>query len=326
MNQSAALRSRLTQINENNFEDIALEVFKFQAVQNTVYSKFLALTGFRPDEIKSIDNIPFLPIRFFKTQVIKTGDWPSEKIFRSSGTSETGYSYHHVRDQEFYLANAVMNYEETFGPLKATCFLAVLPSYTERNDASLAAMADWFIKQTEIPESGFYPNDPYRLRKVIDSALEKGLQVMVLGVTFALLDLVTGGFNFTGVRVMETGGMKGRGKELIREELHKILKDSSPLEICSEYGMTELLSQAYARSGGLFRPGKLMRILIREINDQGKKALAGATGVINIIDLANLDTCSFIETQDLGCQKAAGFEVLGRLDYSDLRGCSLMTL
>ena len=326
MDQSASFRSRLTQINENNFEDIALEVFKFQSSENAVYARFLELTGISPEEIKSVIDIPFLPIRFFKSYELKSGVWQSEKIFRSSGTSATGFSYHHVRSQEFYLTHATRNYENQFGALEGTCFVAILPSYTERNDASLAAMADCFIKRTRTSGSGFFHNDPVRLRDVIDSALSAGLSVMILGVTFALLDLVRAGFDFTGVRIMETGGMKGRGREIIREELHGILRESNPLEVCSEYGMTELLSQAYARSGSTFRPGELMRIQIREINDNRASAQPGTTGVLNIIDLANLDTCSFIETQDLGRQTHEGFEVLGRLDYSDLRGCSLMTL
>ncbi|MFZ9982274.1 MAG: acyl transferase [Cyclobacteriaceae bacterium] len=326
MDQSASLRNRLTQINENNFEDIALGVFKFQSAENAVYARFLELKGIRPESIKSLRDIPFLPIRFFKNYEVKSGVWQSEKIFRSSGTSVTGFSYHHVRSQDFYLTHAIRNYENNFGALEDTCFLAILPSYTERNDASLAAMADCFIKRTRMPGSGFLHNDPQRLRSVIDAALSMGKSVMVLGVTFALLDLVIKGFDFTGVRIMETGGMKGRGRELIREELHRILSDSNPLEICSEYGMTELFSQAYARSGGSFRPGEMMRVQLREINDNRAVVEDGATGVLNIIDLANLDTCSFIETQDLGRKAGEAFEVLGRLDYSDLRGCSLMTL
>jgi hypothetical protein len=187
-------------------------------------------------------------------------------------------------------------------------------------------MADCFINRTRTSGSGFFHNDPARLRHVIDAALVSGQSVMVLGVTFALLDLVQAGFDFTGVRIMETGGMKGRGREIIRDELHKILRGANPLEVCSEYGMTELFSQAYARSGAIFRPGELMRIQVREINDNRANAEPGSTGVLNIIDLANVDTCSFIEAQDLGRLTEGGFEVLGRLDQSDLRGCSLMTL
>jgi len=326
LDHSASFRSRLTQINENNFEDIALEVFKFQAAENAVYARFLDLTGIRPEGIKSVSDIPFLPIRFFKNFEVKSGIWQSEKIFRSSGTTATGYSYHHVRNQDFYLKYAIRNYENIFGALEGTCFVAILPSYTERNDASLAAMADCFINRTRTSGSGFFHNDPARLRHVIDAALVSGQSVMVLGVTFALLDLVQAGFDFTGVRIMETGGMKGRGREIIRDELHKILRGANPLEVCSEYGMTELFSQAYARSGAIFRPGELMRIQVREINDNRANAEPGSTGVLNIIDLANVDTCSFIEAQDLGRLTEGGFEVLGRLDQSDLRGCSLMTL
>ena len=325
MNQYNILRNRLSQINENNFEDIALEVFKFQVQYNSIYSRFLTLSGINPSEIKSVNDIPFLPIRFFKSHEVKTGNWVAEKIFRSSGTTATGHSMHHIREVQFYLKHAAGCFEYEYGELNGSHFFAILPSYTERDDASLAAMAGYFIDRSRSQFSGFFLGDSWRLRVAMDKALDSGRPVILMGVTFALLDLVQSGFNFSGVRLIETGGMKGRGKEMVREELHQILQTADPLEIGSEYGMTELLSQAYARGGSEFKCSAWMKILTRELNDHRVNTPPGATGVIHVVDLANLDTCSFIETQDLGRLTTNGFEVLGRMDHSDLRGCSLMT-
>ena len=324
MDQYSFLRERLSQINENNFDEIALQVFKLQSKENQVYARFLSLYGVDPGTVNSIQDIPFLPIAFFKSHEVKTGDWKTQKIFRSSGTTATGFSAHHVKEMSFYLEHAAATYEQQFGPLKDTHFLAVLPSYVERDDSSLVAMASHFIQRSESPLSGFYQGEATRLRVALDQALATGKPVVVLGVTFALLDLVQAGFDFTGVRLMETGGMKGRKKEMIREELYAALEASHPTDIISEYGMTEMFSQAYAVRDAVYRYSRLMKILIREINDPRSLAAPGATGVIQVVDLANVDTCAFVATQDLGRMAGQGFQVLGRLDYSDVRGCSLM--
>ena len=324
MDQYSFLRNRLSQINENNFDEIALEVFKLQAKENQVYARFLSLYGVNLDRIKAIQDIPFLPIGFFKSHEVKTGNWKTQKIFRSSGTTATGFSCHHVRELSFYLEYAAQSYEYRFGPLQGTHFFAVLPSYSERDDSSLVAMAAYFIEKTESPFSGFYLGETDRLRLALNAALATGRPVVILGVTFALLDLAQSGFDFSGVRLMETGGMKGRRKEMIRQELYAALQTSNPAELASEYGMTELYSQAYAGADSIYQCSRLMKVLIREINDPLSPSPHGSTGLIHVVDLANLDTCSFIATQDLGRFVGQGFQVLGRADYSDVRGCSLM--
>lgn len=326
MDQISLIKSRLAQINENNFEEIALEIFKLQSRENEIYARFLKLSGSDPDKVTGLTDIPFLPIRFFKTHEVKTGKWTAQKIFRSSGTTSANYSWHHIRDLDFYLQHSEQCYLDRFGELKNTHLLALLPSYIERDDSSLVAMVNHFIKRTGSSFSGFYLGDLNVLKSTLKKALDTGNSVTVIGVTFALLDLVDSGLELSGVRLMETGGMKGRRREMIREELHLHLKKLNPTEIVSEYGMTELLSQAYTVSDCVFSPSRLMKILIRDVSDPLQAVTFGSSGIINIIDLANIDTCSFIETQDLGRLSVNGFEILGRVDFSDVRGCSLLTI
>jgi hypothetical protein len=318
-------RSLCLQINENNFDEIALEIFRFQAKENLVYRKYLNLIGVSPDSINSVFDIPFLPIQFFKTTKVMSGSWVPETIFRSSGTTGINTSSHMVDDFSFYLNHAAADFNQLITDISEAHLLAVLPSYTERADSSLVAMVDHLVKLSGSTFSGFYLNDKGSLQKALCAAKATGAKVILFGVTFALMDLVSAGIDFSGVDVIETGGMKGRGKEVVREELYRYLRQSKPNSIFSEYGMTELFSQAYAGSDGKFKPSSWMRVLIREINDPFKLAPSGTLGVIRVIDLANVHSCCFIETQDLGkSYRDGGFEVLGRLDYSDLRGCNLL--
>ena len=327
MEEIQKFRQRILQINENNFDPIALELFKFQAVYNPVYRDYLSFINVKPEKIHDVSEIPFLPIRFFKSHQVKTGVWTAEKIFHSSGTTVTGHAAHHLDDLNFYTAHARKFFEKIFGSLKNLNFLAVLPSYQERDDSSLVYMADNFIRNTDCDLSGFYLNDYEKLSIVLELCRKQHKPTFLLGVTFALLDLIQQGIDFSGVVVMETGGMKGRRQELTRRHVHQQLCEAfGVLKIHSEYGMTELLSQAYSKVDALFKTPPWMKILIREINDPMKYCKDGQTGGINIIDLANINSCSFISTQDLGRVKKNGFEILGRFDHSEARGCNLMTL
>lgn len=324
MEEIQKFRERILQINENNFDPIALELFKFQALRNPVYREYLSHINADPDAIHDISEIPFLPIRFFKSHMVKTGNWSEEKIFHSSGTTLTGNSAHHVDDLRFYTAHARRYFEQVFGPLKNSNFLAVLPSYQERDDSSLVFMADDFIRHSDSDLSGFYLNDLNQLAQILAVCRSQQKPAFLLGVTFALLDLIQEGIDLSGVIIIETGGMKGRRKEIIRSELHEILMRGNPRSICSEYGMTELLSQAYATGNEWFRPAPAMKVLVKEINDPFQIARPGAAGILNVIDLANVHSCAFIETQDLARKQGNLFEVLGRVDNSDLRGCNLL--
>jgi len=299
-----------------------MEIFRYQAAENPVYAGYLGHLAIRPEAVTDLAEIPFLPIRFFKSHEVRTGQWKPEVIYRSSGTGQTGFSRHFLDDEGYYLNHAISIFESMVMSLHDLCFLAVLPGYVERPDASLVAMANALINRSGSSLSGFCLNDSDDLRKRIDAARLQGQSVFLLGVTFALLDLVDSGFDLSGVTVMETGGMKGRRKEIIREELHERLRTANPVRILSEYGMTELLSQAYSADGECFREPPTMRVLLRDVHDPFRAA--PGTGVLNVIDLANIHSCCFVETQDLGVYGPAGFEVLGRLDAADVRGCNLM--
>lgn len=283
--------------------------------------------GIQPNNIKRIEDIPFLPISFFKTQKIKTGIWQEEKIFESSGTTGQTTSQHYVRDVEGYLYNTQKIFSRFYGDLSDYHVFALLPSYLERDASSLVEMSAYFISQTGSSLSGFYLDDYEKLVRNLTVARKSNRKTILIGVTFALLDLVEiYQPDFEGVVIMETGGMKGRRKELIRKELHTILKDGFNVStIHSEYGMTELMSQAYAAKDGRFLLPPWMRIVIRDLNDPFDAGLINTNGGINVIDLANVDSCAFVETQDVGRINDDGtFEVLGRFDNSDIRGCNLL--
>ena len=317
----------LSTVNEGNFTNIALDVFRRQSVQNKLYAEFINHLGVDPFRVESLSEIPFLPISFFKTHVIRTGDWQPQVTYTSSGTTGMVTSRHDVQDEKFYLAHATNIFTRFFGPVSHYHFLALLPSYLEREGSSLIAMANHFIQQSGSPHSGFYLNNYDDLAAKISLLRHSGKKVFLLGVSFALLDLAEKyAPDLSTCIVMETGGMKGRRAELTREEMHTFLKQKfNVTEIHSEYGMTELLSQAYSFGNGVFECPDTLKIQIRDINDPLSRKENGKTGGINVIDLANFHSCAFIETQDLGrVHQNGSFEILGRIDNSDARGCNLL--
>lgn len=306
---------------------LVLEVFRFQAEFNPVFAKFISLLSLDPATVDDVAKIPFLPVSLFKDYEIKTGKWQEEAVFTSSGTGGQEVSKHFINSLGWYDAVATKCFEQKYGSISDYCILALLPSYLERKGSSLVHMAQYFIKQSKYGESGFFLYDHEKLASVLQKCTDQNIPTLLLGVSFGLLDFANQfPMNLQNVIVMETGGMKGRKKELTRIELHKKLKEAFNLEnIHSEYGMTELLSQAYSKSDGIFQCGATMRVMIREITDPLNFEKPNRPGAINVIDLANIDTCSFIATDDLGRVFEDGtFEVLGRLDFSDIRGCNLM--
>jgi hypothetical protein len=319
--------SKLYTVNETSFPDIALEVFHFQALSNPVYKAFIENLGISASSVTTLDQIPFLPISFFKTHTIQSGVWIPETTFTSSGTTNANVSSHLVADLQFYLEHSRKCFEYFFGPLADYHFLALLPSYLERQGSSLVAMMDYFIRESHSEHSAFYLNDYEGLAAKLDALKNDSRKTILWGVTFALLDLADNyPLDLSHCMVFETGGMKGRRREITRNEVRDIMKSKINVKsLFSEYGMTELLSQAYAAENkALFCP-PWMRVLCRDITDPFQKGLLSETGGINVIDLANWQTISFIETEDLGRSYPDGsFEVLGRLDNSDLRGCNLM--
>lgn len=313
-----------------NFPSIALEVFRYQARHNALYSKFLSLLGVTPGMVNTPNEIPFLPISFFKTHDIRSGTWTAQTTFTSSGTSGQLASRHLVRHLDFYLRNTVEGFQQQYGAPSKYTLLALLPSYLERSASSLVHMARHFIQLSGQPHSGFFLHNMAPLVALLrkyEAAGAKAPPTILLGVSFALLDLVDSHtFHLPHLIVMETGGMKGRRAEPTRGELHAALQKGFGVPVIhSEYGMTELFSQAYSKSGGLFHPAATLRAFVREITDPRCIRPPGKSGVLNFIDLANVNTCSFIATDDLGrVYEDGSFEVLGRLDNSDLRGCNLM--
>ena len=317
----------LSTVNEQNFDDIALQVFHFQVENNPVYREYVRYLDLDPHAVKSLTAVPFLPISFFKNHMVKTGAWVPETHFTSSGTTGQQASSHPVRNLGFYLANSVRCFEFFFGKIQNYHFLALLPSYLERRDSSLVAMMDFFIRKSDSPFSGFYLRNTTQLLEDLRKLKDSEKKTILWGVTFALLDLAERYQPDLGhCLVFETGGMKGRREEITRPQLHKILSDGLGVkEIYSEYGMTELFSQAYSRGKNAFFCPPWMKVLARDLTDPFQKGLLNETGGINVVDLANQDSVAFIETEDLGKIDAAGsFEVLGRMDNSDARGCNLM--
>ena len=320
---------------EFDFEKTALHIFQFQAKENSVYKSYLEQLKINPQKINSVIQIPFLPIQFFKTHKIvsgaqqKTGNQEPGTIFISSGTTGSERSKNYVADLKIYEQSFIKCFELFYGNIDEYCLLVLLPSYS--NDASLIYMASELIKRTKKSMSGFYLNDFEKLNSTIQELINQEKKFIVLGVTYSLLDYADRkksenvGFNGHGI-VMETGGMKGKRNEMLREEIHNTLcKAFDVKQIHSEYGMTEILSQAYSKGEGIFHCPPWMKIFIRDVNDPNSFIENGRTGGINIIDLANIYSCSFLATQDLGKKYDDGsFEILGRFDESDLRGCNLM--
>ena len=320
---------------EEDFEALALEVFRFQAENNPVYKDFLQALKIDPANIRDMTQIPFLPVRFFKSHEIKTTAFNPEAIFESSGTSGYINSHHLVKDILLYEDSFTKGFEFFYGAVKDWCIIGLLPSYLERKGSSLVYMVDKLMNLSEHPQSGFYLDEYEKLFAVLNelsvrtpSEEKRQQKTLLFGVTFALLDFAEKySLPLKHTVVMETGGMKGRREEMIRQEVHAILKRSFSLDhIHSEYGMTELLSQAYSKGEGIFNCPPWMKILMRDEEDPFLKKRSGS-GTINIIDLANIYSCSFIATDDVGkLNTDESFEVLGRLDGSDLRGCSLMVV
>jgi phenylacetate-coenzyme A ligase PaaK-like adenylate-forming protein len=316
-----------------DFKRLSLDIFKYQANENEVYKRYLNSLKTNIDEIKNLEQIPFLPIEFFKTHKIITGQKHSDSdliSFSSSGTTGMSQSQHFVSDISIYEKSYLKAFEIFYGDVKDYCILALLPSYIERDGSSLIYMANDLIKKSKHADSGFYLNNYEELNSKLNALLKNGQKVILLGVTYALLDF-TELFSIDksitrNLIVMETGGMKGKRKEMVREELHEILCKGFGVEnIHSEYGMTELLSQAYSKGKGIFNCPPWMRILIRDTNDPFAFLPNNKTGGINVIDLANIYSCSFLATQDLGKTFSDNsFEVLGRFDNSDIRGCNLL--
>ncbi|MDT0294124.1 acyl transferase [Mesonia ostreae] len=325
-----SLQQRIFSItNENEFEKVALEVFQYQYQNNAVYNEFCTYLNKDQSSVKTLKDIPFLPIEFFKTNRILDRDATHEEIFTSSGTTGSLVSKHYVKDLHLYEQSFLNGFEQFYGKLEDYAVLALLPAYLERKGSSLVYMANDFIKKSKYPESGFYLNNLKELTHTLQDLEERGIKTLLIGVSFALLDLAEKfPLQLKNTIVMETGGMKGRRKEMIRTELHEILAQAFQVDkIHSEYGMTELLSQAYSKGQGIFSCPSHMHLLIRDPEDALSLLPQQKTGGINVIDLANLHSCSFIATQDLGKQIGENeFEILGRFDASDIRGCNLMLL
>lgn len=329
MNFKAQFVHKLHQATEISFSELAMELYHYQAEHNPVYKLYLQNLGVAPQGVKELTEIPFLPIEFFKTHEVKTDSFEAEVVFLSSGTTKQNRSKHLLSDLGWYTHNTKLIFEHFYGPLQDYVVLALLPSYLEQGGSSLVAMVDYFIKQTGQQEQGFYLHEHNKLLETLKLARARGKKVLLIGVSYALLDWahkLQGQEDFSQVIIMETGGMKGRHREMIREELHAHLKQGFGVTaIHSEYGMTELLSQGYSKGEGIFWPGYSMRILLRDLNDPFDIGPGHRSGGINVIDLANVDSCAFVETKDIGRMHEDGsFEVLGRFDNSDIRGCNLL--
>lgn len=311
------------------FNKLAMELFKYQVANNALYARYLNLLGLTADMVKTVDKIPFLPIEFFKTHKVTCKDEEEPAItFTSSSTTGIQTSAHLVYDLDLYEKSFTKAFELFYGTIDKYCILGLLPSYLEREGSSLVYMADKLIKLSKHPDSGFYLYDTDRLVLKLEALKDRGEKTLLLGVSFALVDLAERYNVDVGDKciVMETGGMKGRRKELTRAEMHeKLCYAFRTKQIHSEYGMTEILSQAYSKGEGRYECPPWMKISIRDVNDPFSKIAPGATGGVNIIDLANIDSCAFLATSDLGrVFDDNTFEILGRFDYSDVRGCNLL--
>ena len=315
--------------NGKQFEKIALKIFRFQYENNSVYREFCELLKIEKGSVKSLQQIPFLPIQFFKSHDIVSSSEPIQEIFTSSGTTGMITSKHLITDVYLYEKSYRNAFSDFYGNIEDYAVLALLPSYLERSGSSLIYMVKDLIELSNNSNSGFYLNNYEELISKIIELDSSGQNVILIGVTYALLDLIEKQkFQLKNTIIMETGGMKGKRKEIIREELHEILCEGFGVSsIHSEYGMTELLSQAYSLGNGIFECPNWMNILIRDTEDALSYVNTGKTGGINVIDLANINSCSFIATQDLGKKYSNNtFEVLGRFDNSDIRGCNLMVM
>jgi len=324
---------KIFSVNEAGFEPLALDIFRYQYENNAVYKDYIRALGVDPVSIHSLQTIPFLPINFFKTHTITVSNAKPQAVFQSSGTTGAVTSRHRVNDLTLYEESFLRAFDMFYGPVNEWCIIGLLPSYLERSNSSLVYMVNKMITLSKQSESGFYLDEYDRLKQVLMGLESQGKKTLLIGVTFALLDFAEKySFPLKHTVIMETGGMKGRRKEIIRGEVHEVLKRSFSLEsIHSEYGMTELLSQAWSKTGGVFECPPWMRVLVREEDDPLALQRSGFgnhpmySGAFNIIDLANVYSCSFIATDDVGKLHETGrFEVQGRMDTSDIRGCNLL--
>jgi len=305
------------------FESWALKAFDFQQIHCAVYREFCQMLN--RTKANSIHEIPFLPISFFKSHKVCHDELSIEKIFKSSGTTGMDRSQHFIQSTEMYRESFRRTYIEQIGNPKDHVILALLPNYLEQGESSLVFMVDDLVKRTENDLSGFLLSDLNSIAERYRKAVESNKKVVIFGVSYALLDLAEKGMNLSEATIIETGGMKGRREEMSKEELHQVLKNGFDVDyISSEYGMTELLSQAYSEKDGLFSIPKWMRVQLRETNDPLSNLSKDKTGGINIIDLANVYSCSFIATQDLGRIENNKLRLMGRFDHADIRGCNLL--
>jgi hypothetical protein len=328
MNFKKNFKENLFKITSQNFVEEALNLFFYQAKHNKIYQEYLHLLHFNTTKVSKIEDIPFLPIELFKHHTVSTGYFEPERVFESSGTTGQTRSRHYVAEVSFYHQLSKKIFEQFYGNLQDYHILALLPSYLERNHASLVEMVAYFIAESQSSFSGFYLDDFSKLHDTLLHLQEKAdRKILLLGVTFGLLDFAEQfPMDLSAITLMETGGMKGRRKELLRSEVHLMLKEAFQVkEVHSEYGMTELLSQAYSIKEEIFETPPWMRIYLRELRDPFCIDNQQRSGAINIIDLANIDSCAFIATQDIGTWESEGrFKVLGRTDVSEIRGCNLM--
>ena len=313
--------------NAFDFSKLALQIFQYQYQNNEVYREYCDHLKINVKQVESIEKIPFLPVEFFKTREVTSCSGPYEKIFTSSGTTGAITSKHFVKDLSLYEYAYKKAFKQFYGDIGEYCILALLPSYLEREGSSLVEMSKGLMDESHHTDNGFYLNDYDKLGDTLKKLEDQKQKTILIGVTFALLDFAEKHpMKLSHTVIMETGGMKGRRKEMTREEVHTKLKESFYISnVHSEYGMTELLSQAYSKGDGKYFCPPWMKIMIRDQFDPFNHLDLGKTGGINIIDLANADSCAFIETKDLGkTYRDGGFEVIGRFDNSDIRGCNLM--
>lgn len=335
MFSAAALKQwhqRLFALDDSGFEALAMEVFRYQANNNAVYQEYLSHLRISTGDVKHLHQIPFLPIELFKSREVVTGNFTPEVVFESSRTTGQVPSQHLVADAALYRQIYLEGFKRAFGDIDSYCILALLPSYLERSNSSLVHMAQGLMETSGHPANGFYLNNLGELSTAMQQLIKAGTPTLLLGVSFGLLDLAEQyPMDLQHIKIMETGGMKGRRKELLREELHEVLKSAFQVpHIYSEYGMTELLSQAYTDGTEWFAPPAWMRALARDAYDPFHtfNQPATATGALNIIDLGNIHSCAFVATADLTTIHPNGraFKVLGRMDLSETRGCNLMVL
>lgn len=309
------------------FEETALDVFRYQYEENEVYKQYVQLLGIHPESINAAADIPFLPIRFFKTHKIITGNQHPEIVFTSSGTTGQTVSQHFVTDVSLYEKSFSKGFEKFYGSAEEWCILALLPSYLERKGSSLVYMCEHLIKKSQHPLSGFYLHNYDNLSVVLEHLEAENQKTLLLGVSYALLDMAEQfPLALQHTVIMETGGMKGKRKEMTKDALHNRLKNAFKVDVIhSEYGMTEMLSQAYSLGNGIYSCPPRMQVMVRDSYDPFTLVDNKITGGINVIDLANVNSCSFIATQDMGKVFDDGtFEIVGRFDDAEIRGCNLM--